>query len=138
MVSSKQMEQLFNNIAALLALPFYHKTSLAALTPKQTFATYIVIKSIAYWLVNYWIEPYKHILTRMVYDEWTLTYSPVICTPLANKCVWQFGYMTKYRHNTYQFTPTEVYNIIDIDSVGVNNPNQVTHLRLFIHMYPLN
>ena len=120
MVSKGQLEVYHNQITDLLAIPYFGRNY----NFQQRFCTQVVIKSVAYWLTRYWINPYLNVLRRMVYDEWITTSSPVICTPRGNLCTWQLGYMSTYRGNTYQFTTNEVESIIDIQAIGINNPNQ--------------
>eukprot|EP00596_Hydrurales_sp_CCMP1899_P002850 CAMPEP_0119050940 /NCGR_PEP_ID=MMETSP1177-20130426/72714_1 /TAXON_ID=2985 /ORGANISM="Ochromonas sp, Strain CCMP1899" /LENGTH=87 /DNA_ID=CAMNT_0007029967 /DNA_START=1145 /DNA_END=1405 /DNA_ORIENTATION=+ len=60
----------------------------ASISPKIKFASLMVVRSIAYYLVTYYLNPHKDVLIDLVYEEWIEEFSPVACDPLGRKCVW--------------------------------------------------
>jgi hypothetical protein len=99
----------------------------ASISPKIKFASLMVVRSIAYYLVTYYLNPYRDVIIDLVYKEWIEDFNPVACDPLGRKCMWQFGYMSKFRGNSITLNQNQIKSLIDPRTVFKSNPNNILY-----------
>jgi hypothetical protein len=126
MADSADFELLADKISTELAISSFG-VNYASISPKIKFASTLVVRSIAYWLVTFFLKPYRDVLIDLVYKEWTDEFTPVACDPLGRTCMWQFGYMSKFRGNKITLSQTQIKSLIDTRTVFKSNPNNVLY-----------
>lgn len=88
----------------------------------------IAVLAMAKFVGLYWISPFYLLSNKLqlqAYEEFTSTYSPVICSPLLIKCVWQFGYMNQYHNASFSISNTLAATMIDLTQEVNTNPNSL-------------
>ncbi|RYG70160.1 hypothetical protein EON64_00895 [archaeon] len=69
------------------------------LTAEKRAGCKLAVQSVAWQLGKGFLSVYRSntVVTRNVYIEFNSTYEPVICAPMGEKCVYQYGYMQYQR-----------------------------------------
>jgi hypothetical protein len=119
MITSSEMTELVSNVTNILAY-----STFTSPTSDQLGAARNYIKCISYWLFASFIYPGQANtkLKYMVFEEFRKTYEPVVCAPLGTYCVWQYGYMNKYRGSTFHVSDTVAFQMLDVTTSVNTNP----------------
>lgn len=123
-VTSDEFEALADRFALALSEETF---GVGNVTDTQLIASRRMVSSISSFLGTKWIVPYAFAdlrLTSLVAKEFETTYKDVPCSPLGDRCVYQWGYM---RHNFMNYTMSSdlSYSLIDLSSRVDSNPNNL-------------
>ena len=125
MASDDDFNTIYQQIATQLATQSFGAAHVS--DPRILFAAKVLVKAVTYYLATYWLKPFQAELISLVRDEWVSSYVPVACDPLGRKCVWQFGYMSRYRGNEVHLSSMQVKSLIDSKTVAIGNPNNIAY-----------
>lgn len=116
MVNTTTMAQVNDEFVARLG---YLHFGTYSLTADQQTATALVVKSTAVFLVRSYLSNYRFSPTTInnVYVEFNATHEPVICAPLGEMCVWQYGYLQHQANgNLFPLNSAIIRSMIDIST----------------------
>lgn len=93
------------------------------MTSNQVLGTQIMMKGLLFFMCKTFYSANINQLYLLVHAEFGSTYTPVICSPLGDECMWQFGYMNKYHGSTNILSEAMIYDLIDFRASGNTQPN---------------
>lgn len=120
MVSSAEMANIFVNYTEYLGSYSFGSN----MTYYERMGSKIIVQTICYYLVNSYLDPFSSKLTSLVYDEFRYTSNQVVCAPLGEKCIWQWGYLASLGAN-FTLSTSTVFSLIDLGSKVNSNPNNL-------------
>ena len=132
MITPSEMTELVANVTDILVNSTYTNP-----TADQKGAARNYINCISFWLFNSFIYPGQanRVLKTMVFKEFRLSSEPVVCAPLGTLCVWQYGYMNKYRGSDYYINDQVAYQMLDVTTSVNTNPSALYYLGNGIIFY---
>jgi hypothetical protein len=119
MINSTDCAQIESEVYGALA----NATFGTNMTANQKLGTKIMTKGFLDFMFNTFYTAYTKSLYNLIYEEFGYTYEPVPCSPLGDLCMYQFGYMNKYRGSSERLSANMSYDLIDYRANGNTQPN---------------
>lgn len=124
MITSEEMKIAYDRFIRTLAA-YDANIDPKDVTQEQYLASEVIINGISFHLAYYYINGQKAKLLELTYDEYNTQYTPVTCSPMGIKCIWQWGFMMKYYGATLNLGPKLSFSLVDTGSKVNTNPNNV-------------
>jgi hypothetical protein len=125
MTSKVELENVLNELVIEYAEDYFKTKNI---TNYMKIGTRRVVQSICNHISKTIIYPYSVVhsqLQNMAYTEFLNSTSPVACSPLGFKCVWQWGYLVEKKKVIYKINNNLEYTLIDVGSAINTNPNNL-------------
>jgi hypothetical protein len=97
------------------------------LTSDQKLGAQVMVRGILKFVFVNLYSTYSSSLYSLVYHEFGYTYEPVVCSPMGDLCMWQYGYMNRYHGSVEKLTSNMTMVLIDYRSNGNTQPNNVIY-----------
>jgi hypothetical protein len=126
MVSKGDMQAVADDFVYRLAdLAFGDGTGVMVFTEEQTLGCNRTIQYAARFVGLQFVFPFylDGNLQTLAYQEFNSTYEPVVCAPLGEKCMWQWGYQRQYRQAYYGITMEMINSMVDLATEVRTNYN---------------